>query len=309
MLGAALIVSASTVRRMLSPSALAIAAVAGLLAGLAVRGLPAASLATDAYTGLVRVLAALLVLPLAASVPTADRAGGYEQLVALRPIASIAWTTGRLTGTVLGMAMLVLLLSASMRWVAGSRPMPETVDGSRMNIAADNPLWRFPLPAGRRGPFDLQLDVLAQQPGRQRLTIDVTRGDGVAVVSPRVFARPQLVVPLPDLWPERGDLFVTLHPGPGLLFTDVAPRLVVGMAPLGRDALELPVAATAGLLLAVLAALAAACAFHFETACLAGLLALAVELPPGRGPLAMAIVLLAVIATLGTALQRRSAMP
>ncbi|HTE06989.1 MAG TPA: hypothetical protein VK824_12415 [Planctomycetota bacterium] len=308
MLGAALIVSAGTVRRMLSPQALVLAALAGLLAGLAVRALPAASLAADAYAGLVRVLAAVLVLPLAASVPTADRAGGYEQLVALRPLSSLAWTAGRISGSVLGMAMLVLLLAGTTRWVAGARPMPETVDGSRMNVASD-PQWRFPLPAGRRGPFDLQLSVLSRTPGSQRLAIDVTRGDGVLSLAPRIFPRAQATVPLPDLWPERGDLFVTLHPGPGLVLDDAPPRLVVGTVPLGRDALALPMSACAGLFLALLAALAAACAFHFETACLAGLLALAVELPEGRWPLPAAVALLALIATLGTALQRRSAMP
>jgi len=309
MLGGVLIIGAGTARRMLSLPALSIALLAGAGAGLALAGLPETSLVPQAHAGLLRVLAAVLVLPLAASVPTAERAGGYEQLVALRPISSLAWTLGRVLGGVLGMATLVLLLGTATRWVAGDIEVPDTVAGQRMATEVTDPMWRFALPAGRRGPFDLQLQVLSRNPGSQRLSIHVTRGEGVLVLSPTVYSRPQLTVPVPDLWPERGDLFVTLHPGTGLLLADDAPRLRVGSVPLGRQGLPLPTAAAAGLLLALLTALAAACAFHFETACLAGLTALAVELPPGPVPWITAIALLLVIATLGTALQRRAAMP
>jgi hypothetical protein len=307
--GAVLVVAAGTARRMLSLPALSVALLAGAGAGLALRGLPSASLVTDAHAALVRVLAAVLVLPLAASVPTADRAGGYEQLVALRPVTSLAWTLGRAAGSVLGMATLVLLLGACTRWVAGSTGVPDTVTGQRMSADATDPLWRFALPAGRRGPFDLQLRLLAATPGARRLTLDVTRGEGVTVLTASAPSRSQLTVPVPDLWPERGDLFVTVRPAPGLLLDEAPPRLVIGQVPLGRAGLPLPTAGAAGLLIALLAALAAACAFHFETACLAGLLALAVELPPGLKPFLVAVGLLLVVATLGTALQRRSAMP
>ncbi len=314
MLGGVLIIAVGTVRRMLSWPALAVAVLAGAgaglaLTGLAQTGLPATSMLPAAYSGLVRVLAAVLVLPLAASVPTAERAGGYEQLVALRPIASWAWVAGRVIGSVLGMATLVLLLGHCTRWVAGGIEVPDTVAGQRMATEVTDPMWRFALPAGRRGPFDLQLQVFARYPGSQPLRIHVTRGDGVLSLAPTVYSRPQLTVPLPDLWPERGDLFVTLHPGPNLVLGEAPPQLGVGTMPLSRADLPLPTAAAAGLLLALLTALAAACAFHFETACLAGLTALAVELPPGPLPWLAAIALLLVIATLGTALQRRSAMP
>jgi hypothetical protein len=59
----------------------------------------------------------------------------------------------------------------------------------------------------------------------------------------------------------------------------------------------------------VLAALAAACAFRFETACLAGVLALAVNLEPGEPRFALAVLGLFGMAILGTALARRSALP
>ena len=60
---------------------------------------------------------------------------------------------------------------------------------------------------------------------------------------------------------------------------------------------------------AALATLAAACAFHFETSCLAGVLALAVDLPPVPWVWGVTVGLLLLFGTLGTALTRRAALP
>jgi hypothetical protein len=116
-------------------------------------------------------------------------------------------------------------------------------------------------------------------------------------------------VPVPDLWPARGDLSVTLRGARGLLLGHEPPLLVVGSQPLGRAGLPLPGAAVGTLLLATLAALAAGCAFHFETACLAGLLAVAVRMPAERWVFGAALLGLVLFAILGTALQRRAALP
>ena len=85
--------------------------------------------------------------------------------------------------------------------------------------------------------------------------------------------------------------------------------MTVGSEPLGRAGLPLPESAVAQLLLATLAALAAGCAFHFETACLAGLLAIAVRMPGSAWVWTAAVAGLLLLAILGTALQRRAALP
>jgi len=306
---ALLVTTAATLRRLLRPGAFALALLAGVLTGLAVLSLPSTSLARDVFAGLLRVLAAVVVLPLAAGVPTADRSGGYERLQALRPQSSLAWATGRMLGSVIGAAALVLVLSATSRWIAGERPMPAEVEGLRMDQRASMPTWRFPLPAGARGPFDLGVPLLLVPPGGGTMEVEVTRGDGAQTLPPVTVMRHRALIVVPDLWPERGDLFVTLRPSAELTLAATAPRLTVGERPLGRAGLPLPRDAARALLVALLAALAAACAFHFETACLAGLLALSVELPAGAWPLAAAAVLLLGFASLGTALLRRQALP
>jgi hypothetical protein len=87
------------------------------------------------------------------------------------------------------------------------------------------------------------------------------------------------------------------------------PRLAIGTQPLGREGSPLSPDAVRRLGVAVLAALAAACAFRFETACLVGLLALVVDLPWAGPRFPLAVAGLLVVAVLGTALTRRAALP
>jgi hypothetical protein len=121
--------------------------------------------------------------------------------------------------------------------------------------------------------------------------------------------RRSAVLVVPDLLPERGPIEVTLRCDPHLVQADPPPRLVLGHRALGRGALPLPLDAAAPLLLGVLAALAAGSAFHFPTACLAGLLGVSVPLPSSPLTWGLALSGLLSLAVLGTALQRRAALP
>jgi len=305
----AFIAALAALRRMLSPAALLLAAAAGALAGAAVLGLPDSGLAADIFPALLQVLAALLLLPLAAALPSGERAGGFEQLVAVRPIGSVPWALGRLAGGLVGAATLALLLAATARAVGSRLPVPVESMGLLAEQGALSTTWRFPLPAGVRGPFDLRLATLPVDPAGAQLHVTVMRGDQREELAPVTVQRRSVVVAVPDLWPERGDLQLVLRGAEGLLPGHEVPRLVVGSQPLGRAGLPLPDAAAGTLLLATLAALAAGCAFHFETACLAGLLAVAVRMPAERWIFGAVLAGLVLFAILGTALQRRAALP
>lgn len=305
----ALVAGAAALRRMLTPATALLAALAGGLAGAAVLGLPDATLAPDVFEALLLVFGALLLLPLAAGLASSERAGGFEQLVAVRPVGSLAWALGRLAGALAGAAMLALLLGACARAVGGQLPVPLETQGVLDDESRAGATWRFELPAGVQGPFELRAEVLPAAPTGGLLSLVVARSDARVELPAVHVTRRSVRLELPDLLPARGDLRVTLAPGPGLLPGSAAPRLVVGRRPLGRGALPLPGAAGAPLLLAVLAALAAGCAFHFETACLAGLLALAVRLPDEPLAWTAAVAGLTALAVLGTALQRRAALP
>lgn len=305
----ALVAGVAALRRMLTPATLLLAVVAGALAGAAVLGLPDATLAPDVFEALLLVFGALLLLPLAAGLTSSERAGGFEQLVAVRPVGSPAWALGRLAGALLGAATLALLLGASARAVGGRVSVPLESTGVLDDESRAGSTWRFELPAGVQGPFELRAEVLPAVPTGGMLAVAVARSDARVELPAVHVTRRSVQFELPDLAPARGDLRVTLQPGAGLLPGSAAPRLVVGRQPLGRAGLPLPGAAGAPLLLAVLAALAAGCAFHFETACLAGLLALAVRLPDDPRAWVAAVAGLAGLAVLGTALQRRTALP
>ncbi|HZL99514.1 MAG TPA: hypothetical protein VFD43_04600, partial [Planctomycetota bacterium] len=155
----------------------------------------------------------------------------------------------------------------------------------------------------------LQLDTLVSRAGSHPLAIDLRRGGVPLELEPRPVSGRRVRLTLPDLSPARGDLFVTLRPGEGLALGGAAPRLRVGWMPLGRAGLAPPLGSATRLVVALLAGLAAACAFRFETACLAALLALAVD--PAGHPLTLpaAIAFLLVFAIVGTALARRTAIP
>jgi hypothetical protein len=300
---------AAALRRMLRPATMLLALLAGTGAGLIVRGLPEGDLAGMVYPPLVATLVGVLTLPLAAGLATSERHGGFEQLVAVRPIGSLPWTLGRVSGSLVGAALLALLLAASARTVGGTVRVPETVEGSNVRSTSALPVWRFALPAGRTGPFELRLAGVGPRILRHELGVEVARGGAREVQPSRVVSGRSIRFDVPDLAPARGDLFVSLRPGPGLLLDDAAPHLVIGQETLGRAGLPLPLGAVRRLAFAVLAVVAAACAFRFETACLAGVLALAVNLPWAGPRFPAAAAGLLVVALLGTALTRRAALP
>jgi len=308
--GGAFIVALGALRRLLGPLPLALATGAGALVGLIVRGLPEPELAARAFPLLATTLGALVALPLAAGWICAERQRGYEQLVASRRLSSLSWSVGRLTGSLVGAGSLLLLLFATALVIGGSVLVPEVVDGVRMDEPGGGaPEWRFPLPAEHPGPYELQLDVVASRTGHHPLEIDLRRGGVPLALGPRSISGRHVRLTLPDLAPARGDLFVTLRPGTGLQLDTTTPRLTVGQIPLGRAGLPPPIDSATRLLVALLAGVAAACAFRFETACLAALLALALD-PAGHPvTLIVTLVFLVSFATAGTALARRTAIP
>jgi hypothetical protein len=307
--GAALIMALGALRRLLRPVPLLLATGAGALAGLIVRGLPESELAARAYPLLAATLGALVALPLAAGWICAERQSGYEQLIASRRISSFGWSLGRLAGSLVGAGSLLLVLFAVARVIGGSVLVPEVVDGVRMDEGGAVSEWRFPVPAEHPGPYELQLDVLASRVGQHALEIGLRRGGVPLALGARSVSSRHVRLTLPDLAPARGDLFVTLRPAAGLKLDTTAPRLQVGRIPLGRAGLPPPVESATRLLVALLAGVAAACAFRFETACLAALLALVLD--PAGHPLTLIVTLVFLVgfATSGTALARRTAIP
>jgi hypothetical protein len=258
---------------------------------------------------LLRLLGALLLLPLAASLASSERAGGFEQLVAVRRVGSVAWACGRVFGGMLGAVTLALLMAFAARMLGSWREVPLEVSGVAEGGGVAGTTWRFPLPAGAEGPFDLRVETQPLDPAGVGLHVSVQRSDRRVELPPVVVQRRSALVVIPDLAPARGDLAVTLRPEDQLLLGDDPPRLAVGTQPLGRDGLPLPRSAAGPLLLATLAALAAGCAFHFETACLAGLLVIAMRMPDEAAAWVAAVLGLLLLAVLGTALQRRAALP
>jgi hypothetical protein len=300
---------AASLVRVLRVGCVALALALGAVAGLVLRGLPGGELAAEVLPALVATLAGALVLPLAAGVLTSERHGGFEQLVAVRPIGSLAWTLGRTSGSLVGAAVLVLLLAAAARLVGGTVSVPETVEGTNVHATPSMAVWRFPLPAGRAGLFELRLAGAGPRVLSHALGVEVGRGTARSEPTTVQVSGRTIRLDVPDLAPARGDLFVTLRPAPGLVLGAAPPRLAIGTRPLGRDGSPLSADALRRLGLAVRAALAAACAFRFETACLAGLLALVVDVPWEGPRLPLAVAGLLLVAVLGTALTRRAALP
>ena len=291
---------------------LAMAAVLGAAVGAAALGVPAPDLAAEVFGGLLFVAAAVLLLPLAAGLAADDRRGGYELLQAMRPMSSAAWGLGRVLGAVMGAIVLLLALELSARAVAGRRAVPERAEGSLVSLPSPRPAngggreWRFAVPAGHEGALDLSVPVLMLYGGTSELRVEARRGELRTQAVKAVRPQRHVTVSLAELRPGRGDVFVTIDAGAGLLIAPDPPRLTVGTRPLAVFGLTRP--ALASLLLALLGVVAASCAFHFETACLAGLLAVLARVPP-EPLLAAVIVMLALVAVLGTALTRRAAMP
>lgn len=307
MIGAA-IIAGGVFRRVLTLRALVLAAGAGVVAGLLAVGIPAPGLAADALTTIVAVFAALVVLPLVAGVPTSDRRGGLEQLVALRPISSLSWTAGRVLGFLTGAGWLVVVMAAAARVVTGAASVPDELVGMRAGGDEAVVEYRFPLPSGAEGPFELGFDVLMVGGPSGRVTLNLRRGRSSRRVVEDLRAQRRVVVPIPDLAPASGDLFVTLRPGDGVLLAAAPPRLVIGERPMALTRLPVARSGMLALLVALLAVVAAASAFRFETACLAGLLAVSVRVEAPWAYPVWALVLVA-FAWAGTALIRRQAMP
>ena len=305
----ALLVAGASFRRLLSLRNLLLAAVAGLIAGLVVRALPAASLAQDTYQVLVSALVALVVLPLVAGQISADRLGGYEQLQGCRPMASVSWTLGRLVGCSVGALLLALVISSVARELSASRSVPWVVTGRTMGSPSNGGAeWRFDLPAGVSGPFDLTVSTRLPLAGRGRLAVISRRGEEEQRLAVRLRTASSHTLVLSDLAPARGGLYITLRPLDELTLGPESPRLTVGTTTLGGGGLGLSEQTLARLGLALLAVLSFASAFRFETACLAGLLALTGTVPPGWGG-TLIMGLLVGFAALGTSLVRRQALP
>ncbi len=287
------------------------AAGTGLLIGGAVVSLPVSEpeLAARLFSGLLAGAGAVFVLPLAAGVPTDDRRGGFEQLVLVRAVPSWSLALGRCVGAIAGGAVLLFSIELAARFVAAQAPMPDEIVGTKMIESADGiTSWRFGLPEGTGGPFDLVVETVMLYGGTSELELDVRRGGQEQTVVRKVRQQRRLAVPVPALAASRGDLFVTLRPGRELVLADVSPRLVVGTEALGYGSLGLPMATVRRLLLGLITVVAAACAFRFETACLAGLLALVMPRQDGL-VWSISVALLLLVGVLGTALVRRQALP
>ncbi len=312
MLASSVAVSLATCLRMVSRRHLLVAVVAGAGVGLLVRGIPSGEVAGEAFTTLLVALSAVFLLPLGAGLPANDRRGGFEGLVAVRAVSSASWGLGRCLGALAGAVVLVVVLQISARVVSGPTAVPRNVSGSLVSSVVPRPAandghqWRFVVPDGDAGPFDLQVGTLLLYGGTSSVRAEVRRGEFTTSVERPVRPQRSLTLSLPDLSPAEGDLFVTLHAGPGMILSPRAPTLNVGTQSLATRRLE--AGSLRRLLLGLLAAVAAACAFHFETACLAGLLAITVRDPPVETTV-IAGGLLVVMAILGTALTRRQAMP
>lgn len=298
-------VGAATAARVLTVRVALLAVGIGIVCGLATSGLAAPRFAPGVLSRAVPLAAALLVLPLLAGRLTSERALGYERLVAVRPLPSVVWATGRLAGGLVGAAGLTGLLAAAALWTAGSVPVPRVLVAKSDDLSQ----WRFDLPAGTTGPFELEFETLACYRTSVGVNVQLRRGTGRRTIQ-RTF-RPRRVVRVrfDELRGERGDLRVTLVPQSGVVLSDAPPRLTLGSEPLSARGFPIDARARRSLLLAVVAALAAACAFRFETSCLAGLLGLSVD-GPERGLALLGVVAwLWIVAVWGTALVRRQAMP
>lgn len=304
-----LLAAGATFRRVVALRHLVLAVLGGLLAGAALWGLPAPGLLRPVGSALVTGLAALLVLPICAALPAGDRAGGYERLVGLRPVTSAGLALGRIAGSLAGAALLLLILSRVAEGVASERPVPHEIRGSSLALAGERPEWRFSVPATQAGPFELGLTLLPRGPGLVTLVLELRRGNASTHVEQTLPAARRIVLGLPELADGAGDVYVRLLSREGAAASSEAPVLRAGSERLGDLGLALSREQALRLAMAVLAAVAAACAFHFETALLAGLLALVAPSQPGPVLLAVMAGLLLAFAVLGTALVRRQALP
>ena len=303
----ALLVAGTSFRRVATLRALLLVVAGGALAGLLTLALPSPALVREVFLVLVSLFAALLVLPQAAAFCTGDRRGGYEALQGARPVTSVAWALGRLVGGFVAGLLLVLVLATVAQFVGGHKQVPHALEGRV--AAGSGATWRFALPAESAGPFDLDVEAYVPFAGSGELAVTTRRAGGVHEQTVDILPVRRHTVVVPDLAPERGDLYLSLEPRGGVVLGVGSPRLVVGSRPLAEDALALPRDFLGRLAFALLVVLAASQAFRFETVCLAGLLALAVRPPTDPETWAAAALSAVVFSSLGATLVRRQALP
>ncbi len=298
-------------RRIVTIRSLALACVGGFLAGWILRGIPVPNLIPNLYGALVSTMAACLALPLIAGILARDRRAGLEALVALRPVSSVSWAMGRLMGSLSGGVVLLFAVGTITFLVAGPTPLDVVSMGRRMDEGGGvESTWRFPLPAGTTGSFDLHLSPILGRGPTGVLYLEVHRGSSEAKKLEReVVAQRRVTVSIPDFSDVKGDLFVGIRPGKNVVLSETAPELVIGRVPLSQGGISLPRSRLVVLGLGLLAVLAGAAAFRFETACLAGLLALTVTIPDDMTAWCFAAVSLLLVSMIGIALCRRQAMP
>ncbi|MDG2148392.1 MAG: hypothetical protein P8N09_02595 [Planctomycetota bacterium] len=309
MIAASLLVAGVTFRRLVTLRNLALAAAGGLLAGLLALGVPSASLAHDVLNVLVATIAVLVIFPLVAGLPTSDRLGGYEGLQVVRPIRSVALAFGRVEGSLIAGLLLLLIIAHVAHGVAGLRMVPNQLVGKSEASSGSGELWRFSVPAGSQGPYRLLVNTHLPFAGAGELEVTTRRSSGEHQQQVTILPVRRHEVVIPDLAPHRGDLYVSLTPLGGVVFGVQPPALEVGERPLNLGVPAVPGGTLARLAFALLVVLAAAHAFHFETACLSGVFALAVTPPQSPALWALSFALLLAFASLGTALVRRQALP
>jgi hypothetical protein len=145
---------------------------AGALAGAAVLGLPEPSLAGDVFAALLRCWArccccrsrpAWPARSARAASSSSWRCGAWGRC----PGPAAGWWGG-----MLGAATLALLLAFAARMVgrAGCRCRSRS-RASRPTRGVAGTTWRFPLPAGAEGPFDLRVETQPLDPSGARLHV------------------------------------------------------------------------------------------------------------------------------------------
>ncbi len=312
MIVSALLLAGVTFRRLATARSLLLAIFGGLVAGLLAVGVPSPNLARDVLDLSIAAVVALIVLPLVAGLPTSDRKGGFEALQAVRPVHSLGWSAGRLQGSFFAGILLMLIVAHVAYGVAATRDVPSAVEGKPESLQGNSgsvQLWRFSLPSGALGPFVMSVETFVPFAGAGSLDVATQRGAGEHRQTVNVLPVRRHEVLVPDLSPHRGDLYVGLVPRQGAVLGARAPTLAVGREPLAVGRPHLSRGVLGRLALALLVVLVAAQVFHFETACLAGTLALAVSPPDSPGLWVAVAASLLAFAALGTALVRREALP
>lgn len=298
----ALLTGGVTFRRVVGLRHVGLAVAAGALCGVLVFALPSPELVVSVHDKLVTVVGAAVAVPLVAALVAGDRSGGYEALAGVRPISSLALASGRLLGLFMGGLLLALIVSLVGAAIAGQRAVPQALTG-----VAQESSWRFGLPRGLNGPFELTVSAWLPLVASGELHVDAHRGGEHTELDLPLKPGRRHRVSVPHL-DAVGDLYVTLTPGAGVVLGSSPPTLAMPPQTLGIARLAAGRAYVERIAFALIVTLAAACAFQFQTSCLAGLLAF-VRPPVSDQVWLVALALLLSFAVFATALIRRQAMP